>query len=78
MPTDADFLAAIRANPGDDAPWLLYADWLTERNGDPVTVLNDLKSYRAVPWELPWWVTPRTEAEGKFARWWLHTPCRRD
>ena len=28
------FLAAIRANPGDEAPRLVYADWLEER-GDP-------------------------------------------
>ena len=34
MPTEEDFLRALRAHPKDDAPWLMYADWLTER-GDP-------------------------------------------
>jgi uncharacterized protein (TIGR02996 family) len=28
------FLADVQANPGDDAPRLIYADWL-EENGDP-------------------------------------------
>jgi uncharacterized protein (TIGR02996 family) len=32
--TGEDFLAAIRAAPEDDAPRLVYADWL-EDNGDP-------------------------------------------
>jgi uncharacterized protein (TIGR02996 family) len=32
--TEAALLAAIRAAPDDDAPRLVYADWLTER-GDP-------------------------------------------
>ncbi|SRR5579871_3008402 len=31
MNADADFLAAIRANPDDDALRLVYADWLEER-----------------------------------------------
>src|SRR5271170_4452357 len=34
MNPDADFLAAIRASPYDDALRLVYADWLEER-GDP-------------------------------------------
>jgi uncharacterized protein (TIGR02996 family) len=34
MPHDEELLAAIRANPADDAPRLVYADWLEER-GDP-------------------------------------------
>jgi uncharacterized protein (TIGR02996 family) len=39
MLTDEEaFLRAIRANPEDDAPWLIYADWLEER-GDPRAAL---------------------------------------
>jgi uncharacterized protein (TIGR02996 family) len=34
MPEEAAFLAAIRAEPEDEAPRLIYADWLDER-GDP-------------------------------------------
>ena len=34
MPTEADLLAAIRANPYDDDARLVYANWLLER-GDP-------------------------------------------
>jgi uncharacterized protein (TIGR02996 family) len=29
------FLFAIRANPEDDAPWLIFDDWLAERAGQP-------------------------------------------
>jgi uncharacterized protein (TIGR02996 family) len=32
--TEAEFLRAIAADPGDDAPRLVYADWLLEK-GDP-------------------------------------------
>src|SRR5262245_5497001 len=42
MLTDEAFLQAIRANPEDEAPWLIYADWLEER-GDP----------RATPYRRP-------------------------
>jgi uncharacterized protein (TIGR02996 family) len=38
MLTDEAFLQAIRANPEDDAPWLIYSDWLEER-GDPRAAL---------------------------------------
>src|SRR5215211_3965646 len=31
MSDEAAFLAAIRANPDDDAPRLVYADWLEEQ-----------------------------------------------
>ena len=34
MVGDEPFLRAILADPADDAPWLIYADWLEER-GDP-------------------------------------------
>jgi uncharacterized protein (TIGR02996 family) len=34
MPTEEAFLAAIAANPADDLPRLVYADWLDEQN-DP-------------------------------------------
>src|SRR4051794_36091905 len=34
MPPDDAFLAAILAEPDNDAPRLIYADWLDER-GDP-------------------------------------------
>jgi len=34
MPLEQAFLAAIQSNPDDDAPRLIYADWLEER-GDP-------------------------------------------
>jgi uncharacterized protein (TIGR02996 family) len=34
---DAAFLAAIVAAPGDDLPRLVYADWLDEYGGRPVT-----------------------------------------
>src|SRR5438477_13205900 len=34
MPDHAPFLAAIRAAPDDDAPRLIYADWLDE-HGQP-------------------------------------------
>src|SRR5688572_21891418 len=33
-PRNAELYAAVLANPDDDAPRLVYADWLTER-GDP-------------------------------------------
>jgi uncharacterized protein (TIGR02996 family) len=38
MRDDEPFLRAIRADAADDAPWLIYADWLEER-GDPRAVL---------------------------------------
>jgi uncharacterized protein (TIGR02996 family) len=38
MLSDEPFLAAIRADPADEAPWLIYADWLEER-GDPQAAL---------------------------------------
>ena len=31
MNDEAAFLRTILASPGDDAPWLVYADWLDER-----------------------------------------------
>src|SRR4051794_18124688 len=31
--TEVALLKAIRANPGDDAPRLVYADWLDEHGG---------------------------------------------
>src|SRR5206468_7966092 len=34
MPTEEAFIQAIIADPDDDAPRLIYADWLDER-GDP-------------------------------------------
>src|SRR5271165_320359 len=38
MLDDEAFLRAIRADPADEAPWLIYADWLEER-GDPRAAL---------------------------------------
>jgi uncharacterized protein (TIGR02996 family) len=38
MLSDDVFLRAILADPADDAPWLIYADWLEER-GDPRAAL---------------------------------------
>jgi uncharacterized protein (TIGR02996 family) len=38
MNDDEPFLEAIRADLADDAPWLIYADWLAER-GDPRAAL---------------------------------------
>jgi uncharacterized protein (TIGR02996 family) len=38
MRDDEAFLAAIRADPADAAPWLIYADWL-EEHGDPRAAL---------------------------------------
>ena len=38
MLDDDSFLQAIRFNPEDDAPWLIYAAWLEER-GDPRAAL---------------------------------------
>lgn len=32
MATDAEFIETIRAHPDDDAPRLIYADWLEERD----------------------------------------------
>jgi uncharacterized protein (TIGR02996 family) len=32
---EAGFLADIRANPDDDAPRLIYADWLEEQGPSP-------------------------------------------
>ena len=34
MPTEDDFIAEIHANPHDETPRLIYADWL-EDQGDP-------------------------------------------
>src|SRR4051794_16963366 len=31
MPTEAELLAAVEANPEDDAPRLAHADWLEQR-----------------------------------------------
>jgi uncharacterized protein (TIGR02996 family) len=36
MPDHAPFLAAIRAAPDDDAPRLIYADWLAFSSHPPV------------------------------------------
>jgi uncharacterized protein (TIGR02996 family) len=38
MLSDEHFLRAIRADAADEAPWLIYADWLEER-GDPRAAL---------------------------------------
>ena len=38
MHSDEAFLRAIRDNAADDAPWLIYADWLDEQ-GDPRAAL---------------------------------------
>jgi uncharacterized protein (TIGR02996 family) len=38
MRSDEPFVRAILADPQDDAPWLIYADWLEER-GDPRAAL---------------------------------------
>ena len=38
MFNDDVFLKAILANPADDSPWLIYSDWLEERD-DPRAVL---------------------------------------
>jgi uncharacterized protein (TIGR02996 family) len=38
MSDDEAFLQAIRADPADEAPWLIYSDWLEER-GDPSAAL---------------------------------------
>jgi uncharacterized protein (TIGR02996 family) len=38
MPEEEAFLRAIRADPADAAPWLIYANWLEER-GDPRAAL---------------------------------------
>jgi uncharacterized protein (TIGR02996 family) len=38
LPDNEAFLRAIRADPADDAPWLIYADWL-EEHGDPRAAL---------------------------------------
>jgi uncharacterized protein (TIGR02996 family) len=38
MLSDEAFIRAILADPADDAPWLIYADWLAER-GDPRAAL---------------------------------------
>jgi uncharacterized protein (TIGR02996 family) len=38
MVNDEAFLRAVRADPADEAPWLIYADWLEER-GDPRAAL---------------------------------------
>jgi uncharacterized protein (TIGR02996 family) len=38
MLDEEPFLRAIRADPADEAPWLIYADWLEER-GDPRAAL---------------------------------------
>ena len=44
--TEAELLAAIHADPRDDAPRLVYADWLLER-GDvrgELIVLHTMRS----------------------------------
>lgn len=37
MPSDADFLAKLQAEPADDTTRIVYADWLEEQ-GDPVSI----------------------------------------
>ena len=34
MPSEAEFLAAIDANPDDDGPRLAHADWLEKHDPD--------------------------------------------
>ena len=46
MTTEAELVAAVAAEPDDDAPRLVYADWLTQR-GDPRGELMHLQIARA-------------------------------
>jgi uncharacterized protein (TIGR02996 family) len=64
MSEEAPFLRAIREQPDDDAPRLIYADWLEER-GDPrgeylrlwCRVLQDLRRLRELrPGVAPDWL----------------------
>ena len=54
---DDDFLQAIRGDPLDEAPWLIYSDWLDE-HGDPRSAL-----YRQRHWTnslgIPFVLIPR-------------------
>jgi len=50
--TDSDFLAAIIANPADDAPRLVYADWLEEHDdprGEFIRVQIELEGSKCEP-----------------------------
>lgn len=51
MSDDEAFLRMIVANPGDDAPRLIYADWLEERD-DPRGTYLRAECEWAKPWRL--------------------------
>src|SRR5687768_14145603 len=64
-PSDVEsgFLAAVRDEPLDDVPWLVYADWLEEA-GDPRAEL--LRLQLRLRGEMP--VAKRKKAEGRARR----------
>lgn len=54
---EAALIAAIEAAPDDDAPRMVYADWLLER-GDPRGELIQIQTARR---DDPWWTRDRLE-----------------
>jgi uncharacterized protein (TIGR02996 family) len=45
MDADIDFLNVLAAHPGDDAAWLVYADWLEERGEDRADFLRGVVAF---------------------------------
>ena len=62
MPTEADFLAAVIADPDDDAPRLIYADWLDENGQDERAEF--IKAQVAIARTIPTDHTRRAPEEG--------------
>lgn len=64
MPTHEDFVRAIQVNPDDEAPWLMWSDYLVERGLDALArdVIVGMRSHQRYG-QPPWWGRPEFEAE---------------
>src|SRR5262245_25219775 len=51
MSDESAFLAAVIANPDDDAPRLIYADWLDENGDSERAELIRLQCQLAIGWD---------------------------
>src|SRR5262245_34868528 len=76
MNIETHFLEAIRANPGDVACRLVYADWLEERGDPRAELIRIEEEMRPLPvfadryWELK---PRRNELRQKVAKKWAQT-----
>lgn len=81
MSDEAAFLAAIRANPEDDAPRLVYADWLEEQGGASNEARAEyirLSIQHATHYPEMWWSKEKADAQkracelfAKYSREWF-------